>query len=430
MKPRFLIHHNAWLLLGGVVSALLYGYLSREIAGSSIKVERYIGYFVAAFAVYAATVFLTTRGNSIPSLTCILTFAVLFRVIGITVIPQFEDDYFRYIWDGFVLSGFDNPYQHPPSYYFADENIPAEYQNALNGVNYPDLPTIYAPTLQFSFLLAHWVWPAQVMGLQIVYSVADVLLILLLAKMTDRKSLLLYAWNPLVIKEIAFTAHPDVAGAMLLIAALFFVKSRPLMSVISLAFSVCVKPFAWVIAPLILMQLRKTYVFLFVILVLMIYLPFLLSGATDFTALGTFGKHWEYNAAVYHVLSLALPTANVRLLCGAIFVVLYLIYVRNYHASDQTNIRGDILLGGLLILSPVINPWYLLWILPFAALNRDIWPWVASCAVLLSYFTGINMDDPSLASFEQAKWVKPVEFGMIALAILFDVYRRRHGRLA
>jgi len=428
MKSTFSIHHNVWLLLGGVVSALLYWYLSREIAGSSIRVERYISYFGVAFVVYASTIFLATRGNSIPPLIYILAFAVLFRVIGITVAPQFEDDYFRYIWDGFVLSGFDNPYQHPPSHYFADENIPTEYQNALNGVNYPDLPTIYAPTLQFSFLTAHWIWPAQVMGLQIVYSIVDVLLILLLAQMTDRKSLMLYAWNPLVIKEVAFTAHPDVAGVMLLIAAMFFVKSRPLLSVTSLALSVCVKPFAWVIAPLILMRLRKTYVFLFVILVLMIYLPFLLSGATDFTALGTFGKHWEYNSAAYHVLSQVLPAANARLLCGAIFVVIYFIYVRNYRASGQTNIRGDMLLGGLLILSPVINPWYLLWILPFASLNRDIWPWVASFAVLLSYFSGINMNDPSLASYEQAKWVKPVEFGMIALAIVFDVYRRRREK--
>ena len=409
---------------------LLYWSLSREIAGSSIQVERYIGYFGVAFVVYVSTVFLATRGNSIPPLIYILAFAVLFRVIGITVAPQFEDDYFRYIWDGFVLSGLDNPYQHPPSHYFADENIPAEYQNALNGVNYPDLPTIYAPTLQYSFLIAHWIWPAQVMGLQFVYSVADVLLILLLAQMTDRRGLMLYAWNPLVIKEIAFTAHPDVAGVVLLIAAVFFLKGRPLLSVASLALSVCAKPFAWVIAPLILMRLRKIYVFLFVVLVLLIYLPFLVSGATDFTTLGTFGKHWEYNAAVYHVLSMALPAANARLLCGAIFVVMYLVYVRNYRASGQTNIRGDILLGGLLILSPVINPWYLLWILPFASLNRDIWPWVASGAVLLSYFTGLNMDDPSLGSYEQAKWVKWVEFGMIALAIVFDVYRRRRERCA
>jgi len=425
VKQKFSIHGNVWLFLGGVVSVLLYWYLSREIAGSSIKVERYIGYFGVAFVVYAATIFLATRGTSVPPLTYILVFAVLFRVIGVSVAPQFEDDYFRYIWDGFVLSGFDNPYQYPPSHYFADENLPEEYQNALNGVNYPDLPTIYAPTLQFSFLIAHWIWPAQVMGLQLVYSIVDVLLILLLAQMTDRRSLMLYAWNPLVIKEIAFTAHPDVAGVMLLIAAIFFVKNRPLLSVVSLALSVCAKPFAWIIAPFILLRLRKTYVFLFVILVLMIYLPFWLSGATDFTALSAFGKLWEYNAAVYHMLSQILPAANARLLCGAIFVVMYLVYIRHYRASGQTSIRGDILLGGLLVLSPVINPWYLLWILPFASLNRDVWPWVASCAVLLSYFTGLNMGDPSLASYEQARWVKPVEFGMIALAVLFDAYRRR-----
>lgn len=429
MTPESFTRHNTALLLGGTVSALLYLQLSRDVAGLSIEIGRYIGYFGAAFLVYATTIFLSTRCNRVPPLTPIVMFAVLFRIVGIITVPQFEDDYFRYLWDGFALSEFGNPYQHPPSHYFTDDHIPAPYQRVLDGINYPDIPTIYAPTFQFSFLLAHWIMPAQVMGLQLIYSAADVILILLLSKMTDRRNLMLYAWNPLVIKEVAFTAHPDVLGAMLLIAAMYFVKSRPLISIMSLALSVCAKPFGWVIAPFILMQHRKKRLFLFAALVLVIYVPFLATGATDLTTLGVFGKSWEYNAALYTIVSRFLPATDARLLCGVLFAALYYVYARRYYASGRTEIRGDVLLGGLLILSPVINPWYLVWILPFAALNRDVWPWVASCAVLLSYFTGQNMDDPSLAGYEQAVWVKTVEFGMIAVAVVFDVYKPRRREL-
>lgn len=428
MTPESTTRYNTWLLLGGAVSALLYWQLSRDAADSSIEIGRYIGYFGAAFLVYATTIFLSTRCNRVPPLTPIVIFAVLFRLVGIITAPQFEDDYFRYLWDGFVLSELGNPYQYPPSHYFTGDHIPAPYQRVLDGINYPDIPTIYAPTLQFSFLLAHWTLPAQVMGLQLIYSTADVILILLLSKMTDRRNLMLYAWNPLVIKEVAFTAHPDVLGTMFLIAAMYFVKSRPRLSVMSLALSVCAKPFAWVIAPFILLQHRKKNLLLFAVIVLVIYIPFLATGATDLTTLSVFGKSWEYNAALYTVASRFLPATDARLLCGVLFAALYLVYARRYYVSGRTEIRGDMLLGGLLILSPVINPWYLVWILPFAALHRDVWPWVASFAVLLSYFTGQNIGDSGLAGYEQAVWVKTVEFGMIAIAVVFDVSRQRRKK--
>ena len=76
--------------------------------------------------------------------------------------------------------------------------------------------------------------------------------------------------------------------------------------------------------------------------------------------------------------------------------------------------------AALLLLSPVLNPWYLAWWLPLATLAPSRTAWVASFAVMLSYVTGLNLADSSLQAYEQPPWVFALEFGAILLALWLD----------
>ena len=73
---------------------------------------------------------------------------------------------------------------------------------------------------------------------------------------------------------------------------------------------------------------------------------------------------------------------------------------------------------------PVVNAWYLLWLLPFAVIRPSAWAWTASVAVLLSYVTGLNLNDLQMDPFGHPFWVRPVEYGVILLAMAYDVFRR------
>ena len=53
--------------------------------------------------------------------------------------------------------------------------------------------------------------------------------------------------------------------------------------------------------------------------------------------------------------------------------------------------RGDWAFAALLVFSPVVNAWYLIWLLVFATLYPSRWAWVASVTFLMSYVTGINL---------------------------------------
>ena len=81
-------------------------------------------------------------------------------------------------------------------------------------------------------------------------------------------------------------------------------------------------------------------------------------------------------------------------------------------------------MGALFLLSPVVNPWYVLWLLPFVVLRPSCWGIVAPAAVSLSYIHGHNLGDEKLLGYAHPVWVRPLEYGMIALALIADVTRR------
>jgi hypothetical protein len=70
------------------------------------------------------------------------------------------------------------------------------------------------------------------------------------------------------------------------------------------------------------------------------------------------------------------------------------------------------------LLSTTVNPWYLLWLLPFLALRPSLPGLVALAAVTLSYVTGLNLGDPALGNFEHPVWLRPLEYGLVAAALL------------
>ncbi len=63
--------------------------------------------------------------------------------------------------------------------------------------------------------------------------------------------------------------------------------------------------------------------------------------------------------------------------------------------------------------TPVLNPWYLVWLAPFVALAPTRRAVALLAVVPLSYATGLNLGDPTLATYGQPNWVRPIEFGIL-----------------
>ena len=416
----------------GCWCALGYGalaYLARQPGEPDLSI-----FFVLAawtgLPVFGLYFYFRRRGEPFP-IGRMFLWAVVFRLCGLVGGPFFEDDFYRYLWDGYRFATAGTPYGAAPEAFFLDTNVPAAFQQSLDNINNPDLPTIYGPTTQLLFLLGYWLQPASVTALQLILILIDLGMVWVLLRLTPARNVMLYAWCPLVVKEIAFTAHPDGAGACLLMAAILLVRNRRRGSAaVCLGMAAGAKIFALVLAPLVLLRARPRHWLLFGATLAALYAPFALMGDTNLTSLQVFAREWEFNSAAFGLLGTVLPRFEARLILGLMFAVFWLRHAARFARGGQHAIlRGDWLYGGLLVVSPVINPWYLLWLLPFAAIFPSAWAWTASGAVLLSYVIGIHLDDYTLQAYQQPTWIRFLEFGLILLALAGDLIRRRSTSL-
>ena len=375
-----------------------------------------------ALPVFALYLHAVRRGEPIPA-GRLLFWAVAFRLCGLIGGPLYEDDFFRYLWDGYRFAAAGTPYGVSPEAFFLDPTVPAALRAALDQVNHPDLPTIYGPTAQALFLLGYCIQPGSVAVLQALLIAVDLAAVGLLLRLAPARNVLLYAWCPLVVKEIAFTAHPDGIGVCLLLAAIVLVTrslqpgepARPLTrtkvpalppspeayfhgnrdrwAAVCLGLAVGAKIFALILVPLVLIRARLTSWCCFAATLAVLYVPFAVMGATEFESLLVFAREWEFNSALFGLLTVLLSPTAAKVALGVACAVLWAWYCRRLHRERAAVPRGDWVYGAFFLAAPVINAWYLLWLLPFAVVYPSRWAWTASVAVLLSYITGLTLGD-------------------------------------
>ena len=412
------------LHLWGAIGALIYGALTwYSLNSQNLSPTAFYGLLGSGF-VLSLVAF---RCSAAISPVQLLLWAATFRLFGCLGQPLLEDDFYRYLWDGYRFLESGSPYGIAPAAFFGDRTIPQQFINVLAQVNYPQIPTIYGPTLEYSFLLAHLIVPAQVWPLQVLYSLLDLALIALLLKMVEARWVLLYAWSPLVIKELAFTAHPDGVGVFFLMLALFWRQRQYFAGAsVALALSVGAKVFAWLLVPFVLWRMPLRYLAVFALVLIGLYAPFLVHGDADLAGLRVFVERWQFNGSLYRLLQHWLSPVVLKILLAAVFLAFYLWVFARHSRVDWRMPRGDWLFGVFFLFAPVVNAWYLIWLLPFAVIYPTAWAWSASFAVLLSYMIGINfMGNTDLPLLQRPWWVLSLEYGVVLMAVVFDWLRTR-----
>lgn len=344
--------------------------------------------------------------------------------------PFMEDDYYRYLWDGMRFYETGTPYGAAPADSFGDTNINLAFQQILDQINYPDIPTIYAPVLQYVFLFNHLLLPGDVNGLQILFSLFNLGLIALLLRNAKPELVMLYAWNPLVLKEIAFTAHPDGLGALLLFAAALCLHKKQLYTAATLlAMALASKIFALLLLPFFVFNSKPQHWLAFATVLIALYLPFVHSGNSDVLGLSAFAQDWQYNASLYALLNSFLPSLASKLILLGLFSAAYFAYLYKYQKKPIHIPRMDIIIAAFLLVSPVLNVWYWLWLLPFAIIYPSRWAW-GSCALLsLAYWNGLYLELEDFHPYQQLDWAVWLQFSGIALLMLWDYKKPWHNEL-
>lgn len=414
----------------GTVLAVAYtvqAVLSRDTTGYDLFA--FLGGFGFAATVVLLYWYWLIRNQIELTFKTVFFWAVLFRLIGVWGEPILEDDFYRFLLDACLFTTYGSPYGIAPESLFITNDLTVECNAMLTGVNNPHLATIYAPVLQYVFVLSHMISPVNLDLLQFIIVLFDLSIVYMLGKLASARVVLLYAWCPLVIKEFAFTAHPDVIGVALLLAALSARKSgNTALGCILVAAACCSKVFALAALPYFLFRQRFRYWVLVAATVSAMYLPFLLGQwHTDLAVLGHFAGTWFFNAPVFQLLAESLTDQIARYVSFSLFFLWYCYYFIRYQNSNQsTDIpRMDWIFGVLLVLSPVLNAWYLVWVLPFAVIWPSVWAWTASVVIVLSYVIGLNLPYSDLNSYQVLPYAQIAQILCIGIALIIDF---RYGR--
>lgn len=357
----------------------------------------------------------------------ILAFAALFHVIGWLGAPVLEDDPARYLLDGWVFAEFGSPYGRPPADFF-DTDVPPDVAALLDEVNHPEIPTIYGPTLAWLFRGAHAMAGTALWPIRLVVALASLGLLGLVARRASPLALLFVAWHPLVVKEFAFTGHPDVIAVVLLLAAERTRRAWPWLGGALLGLAIGAKIFAVLALPWILGRSWRAAGACGLML-LALYGPFaasLLPASLETPSPHlSMGLDWVFNAPLYLVLQPVFGAVPVRVGIGLAFGA-WLVWLwrttaaRNTETDAEPALPGDRLFGALLLILPVLNAWYVIWPLAYWTRRPRAALAAASIAVLASYAQGLHLGRTDLDAYELPLGLVAFECGFVALAFAFD----------
>lgn len=441
--PFLLLTVTSWVWLG---SSFIYGeaHVSRPI-------PLFLLAYLLSWGLFSISAIIIFRGTSI-SVWFVLGVALLLRLVLIFGNPIQEADFYRYTLDGNLLIREFNPYQFsplelqqapPPVLEEALREDGAE--QVLSRVSYPEISTVYPPVAQVLFgmgaQISGWHWVGQ----RLVFSSLEVACLLLVLSLLQRlcfssRWLLLYAWNPLVLKEIINSVHLDIAVLFFLLLSLLLLRQnenrRSILGDVLLAGTLS----GAILSKLYPLLLMPTFFFYFwrknragrgiAIMLLtgclgfLAYLPFRSAGAGNLiSGLAKYSVDWQMNEGVFSILNWVL--AEPRFIAGGLITVAAFIIPILRKANTVTGLIGDLtwvlILWFLLIPTPF--PWYavpLIGLLAFCP-GRALFPVLLTLTGALGlYYFNFYFEYQDLP---RVYWdvTRLIEHGLIWLSLAFGL---------
>jgi hypothetical protein len=342
--------------------------------------------------------------------------AISLRLLLIPLAPSLSGDVLRYVWDGRVVTAGANPYELTP----ADPALEALRDSRWEVMPHKDVATVYPPFALVVFSIAAHL-PLPVYGLKAILALVDLVGCWALLALAGRRGLpssrvVAYAWNPLLTLEVAGMGHVDALGvtAMILgVQRLGRGGRRPATAAAWAAVGSLAKLVPAVALPMWARQSGSPARFLVVagcVLALGVVPVVVATGGIP-PGLVRYAVSWEFNGPLFEPLwrgleAIGAPDAAAAVLdrlktatgrhelwnrvypyrypqflaklllwCGMLWAV-----ARSLAWRDPVAGSGR-LLGTVMLFSATVYPWYLLWVLPWAALCRQR-AWLALAALI------------------------------------------------
>ena len=365
------------------------------------SIHVYVILFLFLCIVYLLGVLLVLKAGSkierSTHLVVIILFAgTLFRVCLVPTEPSvLSKDMYRYIWDGRVQQSGINPYLFPPA---AQELKNLQDNRIYPNINRKNHPTIYPAGAQLFFRLVFAIVGDSVYGykgFQVVIDILSMLLLVALLKVWGfgPARVIVYAWNPLVIFEIAYSGHLEGVVVFLMVAAFYLTSiNKKIPGYILLAICSGIKLYPALLLPAMIRRKdRIKGILTFIITFSALYLPFVSAGNRIAGFLSTYlnNPYESFNWGLKNLIMRLFPGLDYSLLSHlfilALMAVGLVIFIKEKHGVQMIR-YAYILVGFLIVLMPAsLHPWYVILIIPFLTFFPSLAWLIFSATVTLSY---------------------------------------------
>jgi alpha-1,6-mannosyltransferase len=372
------------LILPGAVLSLCV--LSWARGGdATAHVGTHLALFGAAFFAYLLALHESSAGLSRSALQGALLLSILWRVLLVVRPPLLSDDVYRYVWEGRIQRYGGNPYAYgdrPESPRFAFLKDPV-----FGHVNHKDFAAIYPPLWQ---LVARGVVSCSdsVFAMKAFLLGCELLTWALLALLLRKEGLppgrlLVLAWSPLALTEIAGSGHNEALGMLLLVLSLLLLHGGwPLVSAVAAALAFQAKLLPGIVSLSWIRRYRPAALLLAILVAGLLVLPYAGAGLDLLRSLSAYARFWRFNETLFASFAIvfgktwAAPSA-------AAACLLFALFLGSKDLSPQR--AGLTVVVAWLLLAPSVLPWYALWLLPFLVLEDEEGALLFTGTVSLAY---------------------------------------------
>jgi hypothetical protein len=351
----------------------------------TVRVASFLAVFGLAFGAYLLAL-ASARGLSARALRVAIGVSVLWRVALVGGPPLLSNDVNRYVWEGRVQLRGGNPYR------WTDRPSAPQWTSLRDGMwtglNHPNYTAVYPPLFELAAAAVVWirdgvtVMKAFLVGCELVFLAT--LAALLHGRGLPRERLLVAAWSPLALVEIAGSGHNEVFGLLFLALALLALdKGRPLLSVLAAALGFQAKFLPGLVAAAWARRYRVRHVLVAITLAAALVWPYRSAGPGLLMSLGKYAEHWRFNETVFAAIQAVLGSHVAAVRAGAILAAAISLLCAWRKADPVTG--GFVVVVAALLLGPNLLPWYALWLLPFLVVRDEPAALLFTATVPLAY---------------------------------------------
>jgi alpha-1,6-mannosyltransferase len=371
--------------------------------------------------------------------------AFLFRVSLLFAVPSLSDDFYRFIFDGYLIQSGISPYCYLPDVAIGQLDIqPSMYRESLmEGMNSRLYYSIYPPFHQFFFWLSALAGESllgNILILRLVVLFFEGLNLFLLYKIIrdwnlPESKLWLYAYNPLVILELSGNLHFEgIVLSGLLVTVYFFGKNKLILSNLGWASAIGVKLTPLMFGPLLLKSWDKNKRWKFLSIsaafLFIFFWPLLMGDVLGnfWQSFRLYQSKFEFNASIYYLirwLSGFFIDYNPIVYVGpflnwfALLIILVISYFKKIEKpGDLVQAMVWIYLSYLL-LQTVVHPWYIIPAFGISVLTKNRVFLVWTGLVFLSYSAYAN--EPCVV---ENRFLLLLEYMVLAGFIIWKYLRR------